>query len=58
MAGEFYTCQLLVVMATRVTVVSRQDAKVAKEESELSIQYFMRILKNQAFPLCVLGGFA
>jgi hypothetical protein len=40
MMGEFCTCQLSVITATRMTAVSRQGAKFAKAEPEIIIQDF------------------
>jgi len=40
MTGEFCTCQLSVITVTRMTVISRQGAKFAKAEPELTIQDF------------------
>jgi hypothetical protein len=42
-------------MVTRMTRVSRQGAKFAKKEPELSIQYFMVILKTKLFPFALLA---
>jgi len=38
-----------------MTVISRQGAKFAKKEPELSIQYFMKILKTKLFPFALLA---